>query len=245
MSNRPKLDKLLKNQSSSSRAADLQGLLCYAEGISKIENVVAVVSDLKNNTSRIYSGKFGALLGIEGYRHESSIWEKMILDLMTEEEREEKYLAELRFFNFLRHRPRNMRGDYYLASRLRVMTVGGKSIDILHRMYYVYSADGETVCYAVCLYGCMAFDFTGSSVVVNSTTGATEELAADKDVSILSKRERQVLKLIDCGRTSADIAELLSISKHTVSRHRQDILAKLQVRTSVEACKIAKSIGLI
>ncbi len=40
-------------------------------------------------------------------------------------------------------------------------------------------------------------------------------------------------------------AEQLSISKNTVSRHRQDILAKLQVRNYVEACRVAKALAII
>lgn len=245
MSNKAKIDNLLRNQPEASVTIDLQKLLRYAESVAEIENVVAVVSDIRNDTSKIYSGRFGAVLGIKDYCHEDSIWEKPILDLMTETEREEKFLAELRFFSFLRHIPRNKRANYYLASKLRVNTPPGESIDILHRMYYIYSDDSDTVCYALCLYGCRTFDFTGKSIIINTLTGTTEELTSEKDASILSKRERQILKLIDSGKTSAQIADMLSISKNTVSRHRQDILAKLQVENSMEACKIAKAIGIL
>ncbi len=245
MSNRPKIDRLLKNQSLKTLEPDLQRLLRYAECIAEIENVVAVVSDIKNNTSTIFSGRFGAVLGVEGYRHEDSIWENAILDLMTETEREEKYLAELMFFHYLRHIPRKSRSNYYLASKLRIRNAEGQLVDILHRMYYICSADSGAVCYALCLYGCLTFDFAGKSRVVNSLSGVTEELSTRKDISILSKREQQVLKLIAAGRTSSGIAEILSISKNTVSRHRQEILAKLQVKNSVEACKIAKMMQLI
>lgn len=85
----------------------------------------------------------------------------------------------------------------------------------------------------------------GKSMVVNSLTGLSEELTSAGDSSILSKREVQVLKLIDSGKTSADIATLLSISKNTVSRHRQEILAKLQVKNSLEACSLAKTMRII
>ncbi len=245
MSDRPRLDKLLKNQTLQSDYNDFQSLLSYAESIVKIENVIAVVSDIKNNTSNIFAGKFGAILGIENYRHEHSIWEKTILNLMPESEREEKYLAELRFFHFLRRVPRHVKADFYMASKLRIKTLKGEYINILHRMYYVYSPDSGSIRFAVCLYGCLALDFVGKSVVVNSITGTFEELTSAKDISILSKRELQILKLIDFGKKSAEIAELLSISKNTVSRHRQEILAKLQVKNSIEACKIARTIGII
>lgn len=245
MSNRAKIDNLLRNQSMAAVSIDLQKLLRYAESIAQIENVVAVVSDIRNDTSKIYSGRFGAVLGVEKYCHENSIWEKSILDLMTETEQEEKFLAELRFFSFLRHIPRNKRANYYLASKLRVTTLSGEPMDILHRMYYIYSEDSDTVYYALCLYGCLTFDFAGKSIIINTLAGTTEELSSEKDSSILSKRERQILKLIDYGKTSVQIADALSISKNTVSRHRQDILAKLQVRNSIEACKIAKAIGIL
>jgi len=37
----------------------------------------------------------------------------------------------------------------------------------------------------------------------------------------------------------------LSISTNTVSRHRQEILGKLQVKNSIEACRVAKDLKLI
>ncbi len=60
------------------------------------------------------------------------------------------------------------------------------------------------------------------SIVVNSLTGVLEELTSSTDASILSRREKQVLALIDSGKRSYEIAEILSISKNTVSRHRQE-----------------------
>lgn len=245
MSNLTKLNQLLKNQSIEDDPLEAVQLLDYAENISKIENVTAVVSDLRRGTSRIFPGKFGIVLGVMNYSEENSIWEKSILNLMTEDDREEKYLAELRFFNFLRHVPRKARQDYYLLSRLRMKTAAGNSIDVIHRMYYIYTDDSEFVTHALCLYGRSAFDLQSKSLVVNSLTGVSEELTSLADASILSRREKQVLKLIDSGKKSSEIADMLSISKNTVSRHRQEILAKLQVKNSMEACRIAKAMKII
>lgn len=164
---------------------------------------------------------------------------------MTEKQREEKYLAELRFFNFLRHVPRHARPDYYLVSKLRMKAATGDTIDVIHRMYYIYADDSEAVTHALCLYGRPAFDFIGKNRIVNSFTGISEELTASGDSSILSRREKQVLTLIDSGKRSYEIADILSISKNTVSRHRQQILAKLQVKNSMEACRIAKAMKII
>lgn len=240
-----KLNQLLKSQSFNVGTIDVSQLLDYAKNISQIENVTVVVSDMRCGISRIFPGKFGIVLGVSNYVEENSIWEKAILNLMTEKQREEKYLAELRFFNFLRHIPRHVRPDYYLVSKLRMKAATGDTIDVIHRMYYIYADDSETVTHALCLYGHPCFDFIGQSRVVNSFTGVSEELTASGDSSILSRREKQVLTLIDSGKRSYEIADILSISKNTVNRHRQQILAKLQVKNSMEACRIAKTMKII
>ncbi len=87
--------------------------------------------------------------------------------------------------------------------------------------------------------------FAGKSVVVNSVTGEEMELGRRDDSQILSYRETQILRLIAKGMMSKDIAILLSISIHTVSRHRQEILRKLQVKSSIEACRVAKELGIM
>ena len=240
-----KLNQLLKSQSFNGGTIDVSQLLDYAKNISQIENVTVVVSDMRCGISRIFPGKFGIVLGVSNYAEENSIWEKAILNLMTEKQREEKYLAELRFFNFLRHVPRHARPDYYLVSKLRMKAATGDTIDVIHRMYYIYADDSETVTHALCLYGRPTFDFIGKNRIVNSFTGISEELTASGDSSILSRREKQVLTLIDSGKRSYEIADILSISKNTVSRHRQQILAKLQVKNSMEACSIAKTMKII
>lgn len=61
---------------------------------------------------------------------------------------------------------------------------------------------------------------------------------------ILSEREVDVLKLIDEGLLSKEISEKLYISVHTVNTHRQRILEKLKVGTSIEAIKYARALGL-
>lgn len=245
MSSLKKLNQLLKSQSFNGGTIDVSQLLDYAKNISQIENVTVVVSDMRCGISRIFPGKFGIVLGVSNYVEENSIWEKAILNLMTEKQREEKYLAELRFFNFLRHVPRHARPDYYLVSKFRMKAATGDTIDVIHRMYYIYADDSETVTHALCLYGRPTFDFIGKNRIVNSFTGVSEELTASGDSSILSRREKQVLTLIDSGKRSYEIADILSISKNTVNRHRQQILAKLQVKNSMEACRIAKTMKII
>lgn len=245
MSRLPQLDRLLKSQSATRCRTDLSALLAHAECLSRIENVVAVVSDLAAGTSRIFPGRFGAVLGLKDYKAENSIWERAIIDLMTEEAREEKYLAELRFFHYVRRMPRRLRPDYHMMSKLVLSAPGLGPVEVTHRMYYIYQPDSDSVSHSLCLYGRRLFDFVGNSLAINSVTGVTEELTAFGDSAILSRRESQVLRLVAAGRTSEDIAGILSISRNTVSRHRQSILSKLQVCNSAQACRTAKLLGII
>ena len=46
----------------------------------------------------------------------------------------------------------------------------------------------------------------------------------------LSKREKEVLKLIIKEHTTAEIAELLFVSPKTIESHRSNLLAKFEVR---------------
>lgn len=243
MSEFRKINRLLQTEKPVSPGADDEDIAIFARYLSKVENLVVVVSDMARNTSRIYCGGFASILGLKNYTTENSIWEKAILDLMPEEERDEKYRAELRFFHYLRHLPREARPNYYLASRLRFITGKGIMTDVLHRMHYVYADDGESIRYAICTYGPLTAGFSGRSRVVSSLTGVSEELTSTTE--ILSSREIQILRLIDSGKKTAEIAGMLSVSPHTVNRHRQNIIGKLQAKNSVEACSVAKALQLM
>ena len=70
---------------------------------------------------------------------------------------------------------------------------------------------------------------------------ARQETPADP----LSPRELQVLKLIAEAYTSDQIAQELSLSRRTVDRHRENILAKLGMRDRVELTRYAMKRGLI
>ena len=54
---------------------------------------------------------------------------------------------------------------------------------------------------------------------------------------LLTPREREILALAKEGMFSKEISEKLNISIHTVNRHRQNILGKLQVDNIIEAIR--------
>lgn len=61
----------------------------------------------------------------------------------------------------------------------------------------------------------------------------------------LSKREREVLKLIAEGKSSREISEDLFVSVKTVGTHKQNILEKLELKTTTDLVKYALKNGII
>jgi DNA-binding NarL/FixJ family response regulator len=61
----------------------------------------------------------------------------------------------------------------------------------------------------------------------------------------LTPRELEVVKLIAEAHTTAEIAELLTISRKTVERHRENVMSKLGMRDRVELTRYAIRRGLV
>lgn len=62
--------------------------------------------------------------------------------------------------------------------------------------------------------------------------------------SLLTPRERQVLKLIADGKHNKEIADFLNMSIKTVEGHRQNIIQKLNLHTVAELTKYAVREGI-
>lgn len=61
----------------------------------------------------------------------------------------------------------------------------------------------------------------------------------------ITTREQEVLEMLAAGKSNEDIAESLSISKHTVARHRENLMRKLGLHSRSELVKYAIRKGLI
>ncbi len=62
---------------------------------------------------------------------------------------------------------------------------------------------------------------------------------------VLSDREFQILCLFGQGKTSSQIAEILSLSASTVATHRAHILEKMHMQSTVELVKYTFEHGLV
>ena len=74
---------------------------------------------------------------------------------------------------------------------------------------------------------------------------APVEEASPKGGGALSRRETEVLQLIAEGLTNQEIADKLFTSKRTIETHRQNIIAKTQMKNTASLIRFAVSEGLV
>lgn len=234
-------------------AADLEGLWAeyrqVARGYAGMEQAVAVLSDMRSNTAYLCCGGFGRTLGlvdkVPAEQYLDSVWEEELLQRVHPDDLRHKYLHELRFFWLMARKHRSQRDRFYLAARLRMRDAHGYYREVLHRLFYISHPANDTLWLTLCLYTPLVGQVPSTGLVVDAESGACWALETEGTTRLLTSREIQVLRLIDCGMTSRGIAQALAISIHTVSRHRQHILERLQVANSTEACRRAKDLGLL
>ena len=69
--------------------------------------------------------------------------------------------------------------------------------------------------------------------------------ATRRSLSDLTPRELEVLRLVAQGLNTAEIAERLVVSPHTVHRHMANIRAKLRLPSRAAAVAHAARVGLL
>jgi DNA-binding CsgD family transcriptional regulator len=244
-------EKLLQQEFSSTfENENLQLKKCQeiAQNFVDLENGIAVLSDLQNNRSYVYSGKLADALNIfqeESTQEIESIWEEELFAKLNAEDVLQKHLLELQFFQFIKTIPFKEHKDYCVVSRLRIADNPNQKA-LLHKMFYFTNPDDKNVELALCLYH---FDFLNTSLhhgmIINTANSAVIHQTEDGNRGFLSVREKEILKMIQDGKRSKEISELLFISINTVNRHRQNILEKLRVGNMTEACVMAAKLKWI
>lgn len=71
-----------------------------------------------------------------------------------------------------------------------------------------------------------------------------EVIFLDRDPR-LTRRQREVLELIDAGFSTADIARTLSLSNETIRNYVRVVMKELRAHTRIEAVATARRLGLL
>lgn len=210
---------------------------------------IAVLSDLETDSCYIFSGSFGETLGLGAYSEDrNSAFEHGIFDNIPADELLERHVTDLRLFNFLKSVPLGEKTDFLAVSLIHFSRGGTSPIPVLHTTRYLACHRNGTMWLSLCTYHpfCEAGGLH-EGVIINVRTGEAvrPEKYRQYDKNLLSGRQREVLALLAKGKSSKQIAESLCLSIHTVNRHRQDILAKLDVANTAAAVEIALHMHLL
>ncbi|MBT2620073.1 LuxR C-terminal-related transcriptional regulator [Chryseobacterium sp. ISL-6] len=216
---------------------------------SVLQNSTAILTDLKSQKNYIYHGALSEYLGI-GERMTSEIsdhlWKESVLNNIHPEDLKSKQTMELQLFHFLKNKPLDERLNYYLIMRIRVRAKNKEYVPLELKVFYASSQDSiQLVLYLYSFTSVNNQEISSSGTILDSSNGKTFSSTDFRLKNILSKREIEVLKEIASGSKSQRISEKLYISKNTVDRHRQNIIEKLNVKNSTEACHAATLMGII
>lgn len=241
------LEKELLKQPFTEEAYQQGGFLQLALNYARLENAIAVLSDMRTNTSHIFYGGLAERLHIASKGTSQvvhSIWEEAIFNRIHPDDLREKHLEELRFYHYIMGKAPEERSNYYLHNHLRIKDASGIYLPVLHRMFYLTYDTNGCARLALCLYNSSPV-YATEHWIIDSLNGETIKPETYSCENLLSNRELKILRLIEHGYMSKEIAASLYISINTVNRHRQNILQKLQANNSMEACRIAKDLKLI
>lgn len=228
-------------------AQDEEQRLCLiAQSYSICENSIAVLSNLRTGKSHIFFGKSCKILGLgkpSTIQTVDSVWEEEVYNRIHPDDWKKRCLQELTFFRKISSSHSKDIFSWYLENIMRMCDKEGEYHYWKHRIFYFAGGGQQGISYSLCLYNLTSED-SEAAYLINTMTGEKKILLTDES-QLLSDMEKIILQMIQNGKSSKMIADRLEISKHTVDRHRQNIIAKLQVNNSTEACHKAKKLGLI
>jgi len=84
-----------------------------------------------------------------------------------------------------------------------------------------------------------------AKALVSDYLGRSRTQQEEEKLEALTPREQEILELLAEGLTNDDIADHLVISRHTVARHRENLMRKLDLHSRSELVKYAIRKGLI
>ncbi len=84
-----------------------------------------------------------------------------------------------------------------------------------------------------------------AKALVSDYLGRSRSNPAEATLEALTPREEEVLELLAEGLSNEEIADRLVISRHTVARHRENLMGKLNLHSRSELVKYAIRKGLI
>lgn len=249
--------ELLNSQEFDSDALDYQVLENYQpllHQLSQMKNSGVTVFDMHQRKHIYVSRNFEELFGYDVDR--AIIEDSAYFDSKVHPE-DNLVLMELgiNMLNYFFEVPPHSRADFKAINEYRVLNREGEYIRVIeqHQPLEMDSRGNLWLTLSTLDISPRQDQSTGvKSTVINFKTGSfvpipssPKHLKEAENLPELTQRETEILQLVKKGHPSKTISDLLFISVHTVNTHRQRILQKLAVNSSIEALEIAERLGLI
>lgn len=154
-----------------------------------------------------------------------------------------------RTFDYVFKLPHNEQCDYKHIFEFRALGVSGEYIRVICQYQMLKTGELEKPLLLLGVVDISPDQDLRAPIkfrLVNFKTGEIVNIPIIDNPEIsLTKREKEVLVMVNEGMLSKEISEKLFISIHTVNRHRQNILEKMHVYNLSEAISYAQKLGLL
>lgn len=218
-----------------------------------VNNACYVITDAHADTCFVDAGSFARILGITSdsvfHKCYNSGDEDVIYNRIHPEDLVEKRMLEYDFFRYIDRMPATDKLHHTACCRFRIRNCKNEYFYVSNTTRILSLSPNGKVWLILCSYMLSPNQTPSSDIeprIINNITGQIQPLQLSlRRNSVLTDREKQVLRLIQSGKLSKEISDILQISVNTVNRHRQDILQKLSDNNSIEAVNAAREMRLM
>lgn len=224
-----------------------------AESMTAVDGACRVITDASCDTAYIFYGDFGRFLGLDNgallSRKLDSSDEDELYNRLLPRDLADKRMLEYEYFRHIHKLSGRDKLKSVAMSRFRMADSAGKYVWVDNSTRIMVLSPAGKFWLILCTYSLSPSQLPQigiSPTFLDNSTGCVSPVAIeDTRANLLTGREKEILKLIGSGLLSKEIASKLGISINTVNRHRQNILEKLDVGTSIEALNAAQSMELL
>lgn len=253
---RKELNEIYAGQNLGSEILDgnvLMRTLAKIKSYTEVNNACCVITDASSDKCYIIGGGFCRMLGIsddEGMWTEvDSSDEDAIYVRLHPEDLVEKRMLEYEYFKFVDRLSPEEKIKYKAICVIRIKNRSGVYMPVANSTQVLVPSPAGRIWLILCCYDIASSGYTAAGIsprIVNNSTGEVITISTEeRRGKILTAREKEILQLVRSGKPSKQIADMLGISVNTVSRHRQNIIEKLSVGSTVEAIMAASEMRLL
>lgn len=214
-----------------------------------IDNGIAVLSDLIENISYIFSGSFGRNIGLtQSPIVVDSVLVDQIFSCIIPEDKIERNVLELRFSQFQKTISIEDRKNFNTICPIHFKLSDSRTLSVMQRTYFLENLSDGEVWLTLCSYTpYINNQFVITGQIVNNMTGEIIHPNEYKryDRQLLSTIEKEILILLAKGIDNKKVAEILSMPRNSVYKLRENILTTLKVNSATDALLIANRLNIL